>query len=164
MRTPQRPTANAKAMMGQKRPKTAMQAQKQAVAKNKQTQARSTGRTLTSKSKTGGKSFLADMKAMQAQEQARSTNTVKEPAKVKPTTAAQRAKLNSGRKFNATQANAMRNAGNTQKPRVPKQAVQIKPSASKRKGPTNAPLKSRRASAQNRMAQRKASMMARRSK
>jgi hypothetical protein len=62
------------------------------------------------------------------------------------------------------QANAMRNAGNTQKPRVPKQAVQIKPSASKIKGPTNAPLKSRRASAQNRMAQRKASMMARRSK
>lgn len=103
--------------------------------------------------------------AMQAQNQGRSTNTVKEPAKVKPVTgAAQRAKLNSGRKFNATQADAMRNAGNTQKPRVPKQAVQIKPSASKTKGPTNAPLKSRRASAQNRMAQRKASMMARRSK
>lgn len=127
MRTPQRPTANAKAMMGQKRPKTAMQAQNQA---------RSTGR----------KQPLTESQAKALGASARNKGI-----QARQVTPAELSRIKAGNKHR-----------NTKRP--PKQAVQIKPSASKTKGPTNAPLKSRRASAQNRMAQRKASMMARRSK
>lgn len=104
--------------------------------------------------------------AMQAQKQARSTGKA-QPMKQVRTALAGNAGNKGIQARQVTPAELSRIvAGNKHRntKRPPKQAVQIKPSASKTKGPTNAPLKSRRASAQNRMAQRKASMMARRSK
>lgn len=105
--------------------------------------------------------------AMQAQKQARSTGR-KQPlteSQAKALGASARNKGIQARQVTPAELSRIK-AGNKHRntKRPPKQAVQIKPSASKIKGPTNAPLKSRRASAQNRMAQRKASMMARRSK
>jgi len=105
--------------------------------------------------------------AMLAQNQARSTG------RKQPLTESQAKALGASARNRGIQARQVTpaelsriKAGNKHRntKRPPKQAVQIKPSASKIKGPTNAPLKSRRASAQNSMAQRKASMMARRSK
>lgn len=127
------------------RPKTAMQPQNQAVDKNRQTQAKSTGR--------------AQPMSM-AQQRAAMDQLFREGSIPKPTGPARKARQVTPAEM--ARIEAVNKHRNTKRP--PKQAVQIKPSASKIKGPTNAPLKSRRASAQARMAQRKASMMARRSK